>query len=229
MKKTYLQLFVLCGFCMSVCLMVSLPLVSCGNKNTKVFDTGSLDGNTYQNSYFGFRMNIPNGWYILNRAELDRVNRESASAVPNEAMRQEMQQLMELQSIPLLTSYRTAPGSSEDFNPSIQVVAENLKWLPDVKTGEHYLLQAIEIFRASGMPYEDLDVPVTFAIVGDRNFATIKLRIDQDGYKITQEWYSIVQGGFALNFGFTYDSADDQMAKEMEDLRQNILFTQVGK
>lgn len=217
-------------FAMGVFVLAAMPLVclttSCGgNKNAKVFDKGKLDGNTYSNSYFDFSVDVPQGWYVFNRYELEQASKESANAIPNKAVRQELERTMELESVPLLVAYQSEPGTVKEFIPSFQAVAENLRWLPDVKTGEHYLMQALETFRVSGMQYESLDVPVNAVKIDGEEFYTIKLRVNYGEYMVTQEWYSTVRDGFALNFGFTYDGDNDKHAGEMAAIRESIVFS----
>lgn len=213
------------GIMAMVAVFVVFGSSSCKNKNEKIFDTGRLDSTTYYNSYFDFQMDVPKNWYIFNRRELTEANKRAAEAIPNKAVREQMIKVMELQSIPLLTMFKTEPGTvGTNFNPSVQILAENLKWYPEVKTGEHYLRQALQLFLASGMPYKSFDVPITMVKMGGKAFYKMKLEADYGEYIVTQEWYSTVIDGFALNFGFTYDGLDLSQLDIMEAMKASVKF-----
>ncbi len=225
MKKIAFKPGFASGILAAAVAMLALGLASCGDKNQKVLDKGRLDGNIYYNSYFDFRMDVPEKWHIYGRQELEQANREAVEAIPNKVMKEQMERVMALQSVQLLTMFQSEPGTAEGFIPSIQVVAENLKWLPNVKTGEHYLKQALEVFVASGAPYKELDVPIILVRLGGRDFYKMKLEADYGEYVVGQEWYSAVIDGFALNFGFTYDILELKQGEEMAKIRSSITFS----
>ena len=225
MRKLSIIRLVKYGVMSLLAVFVVFGSSSCKSKKEKIFDTGRLDSTTYYNSYFDFRIDVPKNWYIFNRQKLTEASQNAVEAIPNKAMREQMARIMELQSVPLLTMFKTEPGTvSDSFNPSVQVIAENLKWYPEVKTGEHYLRQALQLFLASGMPYKSYDVPVTMVRMGGKPFYKMKLEADYGSYIVTQEWYSAVMNGFALNFGFTYDGLDLSQIEMMEKMKTSIKF-----
>lgn len=225
MRKLHVIKFIKYGIMAVATVFVVFGASSCKNQNQKVFDTGRLDSTTYHNSYFDFRMDVPKNWYIFNRRELTEANKRAAEAIPNKTVRDQMARVMELQSVPLLTMFKSEPGTVvTGFNPSVQIIAENLKWYPEVKTGEHYLRQALQLFLASGMPYKSFDVPITMTKMGGEAFYKMKLEADYGAYIVTQEWYSTVIDGFALNFGFTYDGLDLSQIDIMEAMKASVRF-----
>ncbi len=225
MKNSSIIRLIRYGIMAVAALFIVFGSYSCKNKSEKIFDTGRLDSTTYYNSYFDFRIDVPKNWYIFNRQKLTEASQNAVEAIPNKSVRDQVARIMELQSIPLLTMFKTEPGTvSDNFNPSVQIIAENLKWYPEVRTGEHYLRQALQLFLASGMPYKNFDVPITMSRMGGKPFYKMKLEADYGSYIVTQEWYSMVRDGFALNFGFTYDGLDTSQIDLMEAMKASIRF-----
>lgn len=183
-------------------------LSACGGRSAKMFDYGTLDGSKYTNTFFRFSMEVPQGWYVLNRSQLTEVQKIGARAVPNKELGKQLQKAKDVLNAPLLVIYRDQPGSTEGFNPSFQAVAENLARHSEIRNAEQYQRQVLEMFKVSGMDYYDLDVPIERTTIGGAEFTYFKLRINYGGYDVSQDWYVTVRDNFALSFGLTYTDAE---------------------
>lgn len=211
MVKQVVRLFTLMG-------LVFLS-VSCGKKNAgEAFDYGTVTGTTYSNSFFGFTVSLPADWYVMDRAEIDRVQQLGAEAIPNRSLKKELTKAMDVQNAILLMVQGYEPGMGEGFNPNFQIVSENLSRYPNIKTGEQYLQQALKTLGMTGMSYATLDVPIGRTDIGGRVFHKIALEVMLGEGSLTQEMYAVVRDGFALAAVLNY----------VDEEQRAVLYSMLG-
>lgn len=120
--------------------MLSLFLAACSKPVSEEIGFGHFEGNRYFNEYFGFQINFPKSWSILDQQATDSITElgEDMLAGENENMKAVLN-ASEIRSVNLFAVYKFMPGSPVDSNPSIMCFAEKLEYTPGIKRGSDYL------------------------------------------------------------------------------------------
>ena len=115
----------------------------------------------------------------------------------------------------LLTVFKYKPGTNTtEFNPSIMMVAENLKNVPGVKSGDVYLAQSRKLMMAGEMQYDHIDDVFAKKEINGWEFYTMNVTATFNGTAVKQVYLATVKDGFAI--GLIYSFADDAQKANLE-------------
>jgi len=178
---------------------VAIISISCNSQNTKDFDYGHVEGDKYINSFFDFEMDIPKGWVVQTKERMDNLTNSGKDLIAgdNENLKAIIK-ASEVNSANLLQVFQYEPGSPVDYNPSIMLVAENIKNAPGVKSGSDYLFHARKILAQSQVKYDHIDTEFKKEVINGSDIYTMNAEINLNGINIRQIYYSTIRKGFSF-------------------------------
>lgn len=93
---------------------------------------------------------------------------------------------------------------TEEFNPSVLVMAEKLSGLAGVMSGEAYIKQAMQVMKQSG-------IDITFGDIQEMNgFSSVETVSDYGGIVVTQTIMANTISGYALVLVGSYMSDENK-------------------
>jgi hypothetical protein len=187
-------------------------------ENQMGFDFGNIEENIYTNSFFNLTMTLPADWKLQSQQQTENLMKEGRKLVAGEDRNLENAiRATEINTANLIVLYQYELGTAVGYNPSLMLVAENLKFAPGVKTGADYLFHARKLLSQAQIQYDHLDEEFERVDINGQIFYLMNTHIDYLGYEIKQKYYSTILQGFSLNMIITYVS-DDQKS----ELEQSI-------
>jgi hypothetical protein len=185
------------------------------------FDYGKVDGNIYVNSYFGFRLHIPEGWHVQSEEQVQQIMEAGRTLLAGDD--QNMQALVkasQVQNATLLTVFQHEKGAPVDYNPGFTLVAENLSAFPGIKSGSDYLFHVRRFLEQSQIRHSFKEVYTTK--VNGREFAAMEATIHFSGLAIKQTYYTTINNQFGISFITAY--ATDGQRKALNKILKTIKF-----
>lgn len=201
------------------CLLIVL-LAACGEKPARP-DTGKVNGRTYTNEFFDFRIDVPDEWIIHNDREkndLTDSGREELREIDSSF--KEKLESVEQDVVPLLSVFKYKIGSTEEFNPSFIAMSEKLPANLAGMNEPAYLQITKAELEQTGLyqTFEQIRVPVQ---VGGEDFYMLRVSSNQKDI-VNQEFYTRFHDGYALIIILSYVQAEQK--KELETLLNGISF-----
>ncbi len=211
-----------------VCLFFAALLATGCNRPRKIvknIDPGGWSGTTYENSFFGLAITVPDGWHIAGKEEIqaaeqagqnaDFVNKNEANKISNVAKDTTTNLFMALRYTPAEAERRGA------FNPNLFLGAENLSASRIPINQAKYA----EVFRqqlrraAPGIVFK----PASNKIIDSVEFASQQIEITTHGMRVHMEYLISVEDNIALVFNLTWmeDSEKKQLDSIMATLKWN--------
>lgn len=184
-------------------LTVFLTVILCGCSGKKAaFDYGTIGDGIYRNEYFGMTMQLPVGWNISSREDINELTRASFDVVTdNPEMRAMLEEVSEVDAavLFLITKVDTTAG-----NASMQFSVENLRSLPGIRDGGQYLVQAVKTLEASALLYSEVPTGTGMEEIGGEMLYTKIIEFDSGGMPFYMKYYATVRNKYALMFNLTY-------------------------
>ena len=194
--------------------LIALVVVGC-NSQDKIpenFDYGKTENNVYRNEYFKFQVPVPADWSVQNKEQTEQImqrgremmedaNKEFADKISANNVR----------SATLLTVFKyPVDSSAAEFNPSLMMVAENIKGARGIDDGSDYLEQAKKLMLQSQMGYKVVAGFEKEKIDG-REFHVMQAANSYGGMDdVKQLYYATVDKGFALVTIISYTSKEQE-------------------
>jgi hypothetical protein len=192
-------------------------------ENLSNFDYGTTEENIYSNSFFDFTMTLPADWVLQSVEETENIMEEGRKLVAGDDKNLEsVLKAAEINTANLLVIYQYEMGAAVDYNPSLMLMAENLRNAPGIKNGADYLFHARKFLSQGQIQYDHLDEEFEKVDINGMTFHLMNTNINYMGYDIKQKYYSTVLNGFSLNMIITY-VYDDQKS-ELEQSINSLTF-----
>lgn len=166
-------------------------------------DYGKVNGYSYVNDFFNFRLTIPFGWRVQGQ-DVKNILAEKGRETIKGRTPQENAQIDSSMSntVNLLTLFKYEVGSSTDFNASLICGAE---WLPtSAMSANQYLVNAKRLLEMSGGQY--YFKAFTTETVGGEGFSVMELETSS----VQQKYYVSIKKGYALFFILTFMTDEDE-------------------
>ena len=195
-------------------------LTTCG-KRTGIQD-GQVTGNTYSNGYFGFSVDFPAGWEVAPLEVQKELTNMGAEMVSGDDPASKAAVKASLKSTyDLLMVFKHPVGAPVPWNPSLILVAENLRGSPGIKTGKDYLYHMTRFLINSPMDYkiEQESAPLT---LGGRKFYRSDLSVSITGQQTQQAYVSTVIQGYAISVILSWRSDEEKTV--LEKALQTVKF-----
>ena len=208
--KNYIKLIV---------LFTAIALTGCNNKpitEQQGFEYGSVKDGRYTNKFFDIQMRIPKDWDVQSQQESDAIMEEGKDMVAGDNVKMKAAlKAAEINSASLLTVFKDKPGTNTtSFNPSIMLVAENLKNAPGVTSGDTYLTHSRKLMMSGEMKYDHIDEEFEKKILNGWEFYKMNVAATYNGTEVKQIYLATVKDGFAI--GLIYSFADEAQKAELE-------------
>ncbi|KJD33193.1 hypothetical protein PW52_14810 [Tamlana sedimentorum] len=212
-----------------ISILIALLLVasmgfSQTTRETNSFDYGTINDNVYKNTFFNFKIDIPEGWFVQSKEQTDMLVEAGKDLVTgdNENLKAVIK-ASEINSAYLLTVFKHELGSAVSYNPSFMVIAENLKLAPGVKLGSDYLFHTRNLLKQSQIKYSHMDDVFLEVMMGNREFHEMDVDLNHMGLVIKQSYYSTILNGFALSIVISYVSETEKT--ELLNTLKTLKFT----
>jgi hypothetical protein len=177
-----------------------------------VLNYGFVDGNTYSNDYFGLKISVPESWTIQSREEsalLENLGRQNSSQTGES--QPASTPIEELQVIYLLVALQFEAGTAVDYNPGVQIIANNLSESDTVVTGELYLQKLAD--QLSRFPNFTLaEGGISTATIGGKELATVEAETKVGEVSVKQSYFATVIKEYAIQFTISYTNDAEKEA-----------------
>lgn len=185
-------------------------------------DLGTMEGTKYSNEYFNMTLEVPESWSLLNKDEKKELMDKGMELVAGDDKNFEKQlKNSEYRSVYLISAYKHPLNTQVDFNPNFMSIAEKISFYQGVKDGKKYLEESKKLLEKTEVPYK-FEKDIYSEKVGDKDFYVMETFIEVGDIKITQEYYSRIDKGYALNFILSYSGEDDK--KAVKDILGTVKF-----
>jgi hypothetical protein len=181
---------------------VLLSLAGCGSFPSGSPDDGQVVSGVYSNSFFGFSMDLPNGWPVAPGNTMTTIQQNEHQAIAAKtrdlnfqpklrAPRQDSHQLLLVSEKPW--------GTPAESNPSLIIAAEKALRRTGITTGQDYLVQVSRLLANSPLPYQPLGA-LAETRLGDRTFHRLDFTARLANKLSRQSYLATVDRGYSLVF-----------------------------
>jgi len=206
-----------------VASLLLLVMPGCTSEPKVMPDAAVVTNNSYDNTYFKFRINLPEGWNALDKEtvkELNDVGKKMASG--DDKNLESAIEASQKNSYNLFSYFQLPPGTPNvDYNANISCVAERVAHLPGIKTGSDYLENVKMMFGKSQIK-ADFDPEMKHHVFGQGEMYSIDVVINMMGHEVYQSYYSTVKNGYAL--AFVVSHADPEQKAEVDKSLASVVF-----
>lgn len=187
----------------------------------KAPDDGAVEGSTYANRFFGFRLTFPASWTVQSRQAMNMMSATGKQMAASgdkgveaaiDAASQNSFYLLSLSKHPL--------GSPVDFNPMFMSIAERVSHLPGVRRGSDYFFGVRRLYGMSQVQHQFGQTSTDN--VGGVEFDVMPATITYGPVKVKQKFYAAVRDGFILGFILSYNS--DAEGRELDAMLRTTKF-----
>ncbi len=204
-------------------LVACLFFIDCSNTQNKFpknFDYGKVENGTYTNQYFNLEVPINPNWIIQNKEQVNNIIEKGSKLVANNNKNTKaLIDASKINTAYLLTMFKYEVGAAVNYNPSLIIVAENIKDTPGIKRGSDYLFHTKNILEQAQIKY-NFEKEIYEKQIGNSSFDVMESTIDVIGKTITQDYISAIKNGFSLSFIISYLNEDEK--KELYRIIENI-------
>ncbi|WP_027418512.1 hypothetical protein [Crocinitomix catalasitica] len=193
--------------------LLSVLLLACNTREIpENFDYGRVEGNVYSNDFFAFEMNVPKGWAVQSKEEMDKLSSAGGElmAGDDEDYKKELK-AAEINSATLLSVFEHEVGTNVDYNPNFIVMTENINGAVGVTDGAGYLDATKVQMERGQVKYDIISGDYQEVNLGGTDFHKMDAAITYAGITINQTFYSSIINGFAFNVIISYVT-DEQKA-----------------
>jgi len=114
----------------------------------------------------------------------------------------------------LLTATKYEIGENNDFNPSLVIVAENLKGNHNIRKANDYLLLTRKTLEQENIKREYPEKTFQEKNISGTDFSVMKVILDDKKMAFSQNYYVRIVNNFALTFIITYITEDQRLILE---------------
>ena len=192
--------------------LFSISIISCSKVGKPDnFDYGKVENNTYLNSFFKLKMDVPADWKVQNEEQKEQLAKMGQEIINSDgnALTKAVLKASEINTAYLLSVFKHEQGAPVDFNPSIMLIAENLALAPGVKSGEDYLFHTRKLLQNSPI-YKSIDEDIVAEKLDGVAFHKMNAVINSPNINVTQTYYSTIRDGFSLNMIISYSNEEEK-------------------
>lgn len=202
--------------CLIFLTLIALIAFSC-NKPHKVneVDYGKTENGKYTNPFFNFELTLPMNWHVLSNPENNRLMNKSNEllSADNKAKNTNIEET-ELKTALLLTATKYEIGENNDFNPSLVIVAENLKGNHNISKANDYLLLTRKTLEQENVKREYPEKTFQEKNINGTNLSVMKVITEDKKMAFSQNYYVRIVNDFALTLIITYTTDEQRLMLE---------------
>lgn len=189
----------------------------------KEVDYGVIEDGSYKNSYFGLSIDIPQGWTVLSREQLDGVLDTGMEMMAGDDKNlSAAMQASKKQNFTLFAFLKYGLGAKVEFNPGIMAAAERVSAVPEIKKGSDYLFHTKKLLEASPLEVNFPRDNYTTQISGV-SFDVMPVTMEMAGVLIQQNLYAAIIDDYALLLTTTYSNESE--LEEVNGYLDGLTFT----
>ncbi|PKL25730.1 MAG: hypothetical protein CVV47_03550 [Spirochaetae bacterium HGW-Spirochaetae-3] len=203
---------------------LALALIGCATapSTPTTMDYGRFEGNVFTNDFFSLSIAVPEGWVVQDAATMARLVKQGTDMLysDNEEMKRAIE-VADVENMQFFGAYQYPLGSAVEFNPSVILMAENLKSAPGVVDGGDYLFHAKRMMEQSSVEFRIVEDtrPVT---INGAELHALDIAITYLGNEIRQRYYTRVLNGFAVAVVITW--TNDEALSELDASVSTLRF-----
>ena len=205
-------------------LSFMILLTGCNQQNKpKNFDYGRVENNKYVNSFFNYEITLPAKWVVQTKDQMERATKTGKDLIAGDDSKMKaVLNASEINTANLLSVNQFEQGAAVEYNPSIVIVAENIKNFPGIKIGSDYLFQVRKLLAQSQLKYDSIEKESTKEVINGTDFYKMNAEIAYMGLNIKQIYYSSIIRGFSFNIIVSY--VDDQQKQDLLKSINSMVF-----
>ncbi|MDW5287271.1 hypothetical protein [Formosa sp. PL04] len=200
----------------SMCLaLLILCVISCKKEVKNLpedFDFGETKDNVYINPYFGLTFEYPSDWSLQSKHDIKAITDTGEKYLARENTKMgSILKASQINTAYLFSIFRHPLKSTQDYNASLSVIAENIAGNPEIMRGRDYLFNSKELLKQTPAQYEFEEGFDTKIIDGD-TFDILRAKASYGRHNVEQEFFCIVRHGFSLSFILSYTNGEEKAA-----------------
>lgn len=201
-------------FAQCMCGMLLIGLVfSCDNQKglPESFDYGRVENGVYKNDFFRCKIRLPKDWVVQSQEQSDEMMESGNELLSgDDEDLQKQLKATEINVANMLSVFEVEVGSTLDFNPSMMIVAENVKAASSIKTGADYLKVARKLIERTELNYEISSDEYEKVEISGTDFYKLEAKLAGENGYVTQNYYATISKGFCFLVIVSFDSDEDK-------------------
>jgi len=169
------------------------------------FDRGRLEADVYSNDFFDLSLELPKGWVVLSRDEIDAIMNLGKEVLESEDSTL-VESLESSEVVSLMGIFKYPRDSKVTVNPSMLISAESIHPSSGIRDGQDYLEKSKAVLLETGLAYDFEDV--TTLKYDGQTYGFLKANIDMGEVVIRQSFYALFREGYVVNIIMTYTTED---------------------
>ncbi|MHA3787196.1 hypothetical protein ACX0HA_03230 [Flavobacterium hauense] len=183
-------------------------------KEIEGFDYGRVRNNTYTNTFFNVKMDVPKGWQVQDEKQKEELMQQGRdAALTDDTKKNAAIKASEITTANLFTAFAHEPNTVP-FNHNLIMIAENVGQYSFAVTPEVYLNKLNKGLSSGTMNIVQIDNSFRKKTLNGMDFYQMNLVTYLEDMRISQTYLITIEKGFA--FGFIYTYADDAQKSEIE-------------
>jgi len=204
-------------------LLIASLFFNCSNPKKNLpdnFDFGKTENGLYKNDYFNMEISFNPNWAVQDKQAVNNIVEKGNELITgNDKTFDSAVKAAQVNTAYLLTIFKHEVGAAVEYNPSLMLVAENIKNFPGIKNGKDYLFHAKKILKQTQLPYS-FNKEVFEKEIDNSKFYIMEAELDYMGKTIIQQYISTVNKGFSLSFIISYTTEEEK--NELYEVINNI-------
>ena len=202
--------------------VILVPWLTIGQK-VSAPDDASIKDHVYSNRFFNFTYTYPQNWVVHGEPTNQHLREVGKQRITTSgALTAEESDLALKNTFQLLTVFQHALGTPGlHFNPSVMVVAEDVRFAPGIKDGRTYFEYVRPLVQKSGGQLVQPQ-PIEMKVSG-RSYFRHDIILTVNGQQVHQAMVVGVEKGYILAFVFTSDDPS-----RVSDLVQSLNSVRFG-
>jgi hypothetical protein len=181
-------------------------VAGCAKKSSP--NDATLEAGVYTNRFFALRVQVPEGWTVMNQAGFDRAKEVGTKIVAGgDKQAEAVMKASEERTKQLLVMSEKPLGAPVEINRSIVIAAEDLSGASGVQTGKDYFFHALKVLTGPGKPLKQLNEPFP-VMLGSKELYRVDLSATVMGRSFQQAYFTAVEKQNALMLVATAESED---------------------
>lgn len=187
------------------------------------FDFGEVENNQYSNEFFQCTIDLLPDWVIQSRDEMEKLQDLGTEIIAGDDKKLERQlKASDIRSAKLITVFKYEIGTATEFNPNISIVAENIKYSSNIRSGEDYLNHSRKLMEQSQFKYDSISTDFDKVDFSGIIFSRMYTSVIYMEIPIRQEYFSTVMNGFSFNIVISYSS--NEQKNELNEMLGTLRF-----
>ncbi len=199
----------------SLLILTSVAFASTAQK------LGTVSGNTYQNSFFAFKMQVPKHWQVASQKQMEQLTKAGEKIMRQKLKKDDLAQKPNLIKKLYLFQASNKPIGMSDNNV-IRIVALNLgAFGSGIKSGKQYLqVASYGLRKVLGQKAKIQKLPDV--MLGGQKFSQLLITIKVMNTPVHERWYAAMVKNYILHIQTIYTSAKGQ--RKLDKIIKGIRF-----